>query len=123
MATTITLQEFVERLHNAHAIQINDGYLTGKSCIAINLCTHWLNKLPSPIPDIYHVSMHHGGATTSNLISTDSITLNDDNTLTAINRFQRYVDTGTVDSKGRPLYVQTIVEEYAPITFTLLYKK
>ncbi len=51
------------------------------------------------------------------------LTLNDDNTLTAINRFQRYVDTGTVDSKGRPLYVQTIVEEYAPITFTLLYKK
>lgn len=119
----ISLKEFVERLHKADAIQINDGYFVSKSCIAINLCTHWLNRLPSPIPDIYHVSMHNGGETKFNLISTDSITLNDDNTFTAINRFQRYVDTGTIDSKSRPLYVQTIVEEYAPITFTLLYKK
>lgn len=119
----ISLKEFVERLHKADAIQINDGYFVSKSCISINLCTHWLNKLLSPIPDIYHVSMHNGGDTKFNLISTDSITLNDDNTLTAINRFQRYVDTGTIDSKSRPLYVQTIIEEYAPITFTLLYKK
>ena len=119
----ISLKEFVERLHKADAIQINDGYFVSNSCMSINLCTHWLNKLPSPIPVIYHVSMHNGGDTKFNLISTDSITLNDDNTFTAINRFQRYVDTGTIDSKSRPLYVQTIVEEYAPITFTLLYKK
>lgn len=119
----VSLQEFVERLHKAHAIQINGGYLASKSCIAINLCTHWLNNLPSPIPEVYQLSMYNGGDTKFNLVATDEITLNDDNTFTAINRFQRYVDTGNVDVRGRSLYVQSIVDEYAPITFTLLYKK